>query len=318
MICNATGKTEFNNTMHDEGIIMEDHIIRATAAGGSIRAFAAVTTEMVQLAHLTHGTSGVASAALGRTLTAAAMMSRMMKNEKDTLTLQIKGDGPLGGIIVVTDSFSNVRGYVYNPQVYLPLTATGKYDVGQVVGKNGYLNVIKDMGLKEPYVGYVDLVSGEIGEDIAYYFAASEQVPTVVCLGVLAGPDENIVNAGGYIIQLMPGADEEIIEYLEDKVFFSDSITVMLSDGKDPTAILNELLGEKGLEINERLPCKFQCNCSRDRMERNLISLGSKEIYDMADTQHGAELQCHFCNSKYYFTEEELRALAKNSLPKNT
>lgn len=288
---------------------MEDHIIRATAADGLIRAFAAVTTQMVHQAHVTHETSGVASAALGRTLTAAAMMSRMMKNERDVLTIQVKGDGPLGGIVVVSDSSSNVRGYVYNPQVYLPLNDVGKFDVGQAVGKNGYMNVIKDLGLKEPYVGYVDLVSGEIGEDLAYYFATSEQVPTVVALGVLVNPDESIVTAGGYIIQLMPGTNEEIIEYLEDKVFFADSITTMLTDGLEPSQILERLLGEKGLEINDRLPCKYQCNCSRDRMERNIISLGAVEISEMADEQHGAELQCHFCNKKYNFTEDELRSL---------
>lgn len=288
---------------------MEDHIIRATAAGGGIRAFAAVTKDLVQEAHFIHGTSGVASAALGRTLTAAAMMSRMFKNEKDILTIQIKGDGPLGGIIVVSDYKSNVRGYVYNPEVYIPLNAAGKFDVAGSVGGNGYLNVIKDMGLKEPYVGYVDLVSGEIGEDIAYYFAFSEQVPTVVSLGVLVGPDENVVTAGGYIIQLMPGADESLAKYLEDKVLLADSITYMLSEGIDPSGILEKLLGEKDIEITEKVPCKYLCNCSRDRMERNLISLGAKELLEMADEQHGAELQCHFCSQKYNFSEEDLRGL---------
>ncbi len=288
---------------------MEDHIVRATAAGGAVRAFAAVTKDLVQKAHITHGTSGVASAALGRTLTAAAMMGRMFKNEKDMLTIQIKGDGPLGGIIAVSDAQSNVRGYVYEPQVYLPLNAAGKFDVAQAVGKNGYLNVIKDMGLKEPYVGYVELVSGEIGEDMAYYFASSEQIPTVVSLGVLVDTDEQVVTAGGYIIQLMPGADESIIEFIEDKVFLADSITYMLSVGMDAQAVLNSLLGEKELQITDRLPCKYQCNCSRERMERNLISLGSKELEEMAEEQHGAELQCHFCNTKYQFTEAELREL---------
>lgn len=288
---------------------MEDHIIRATAAEGSIRAFAAVTTEMVRQAHTIHKTSGVATAALGRTLTGAAMMSRMMKNERDVLTMQIKGDGPLGGIVVVSDAYSNVRGYVHNPQVYLPPNADGKLDVGLAVGKNGFMNVIKDLGLKEPYVGQVDLVSGEIGEDIAYYFAASEQIPTAVALGELVNADESIAVAGGYIIQLMPDTDEEIVEYLEDKIFFADFVTTMLTDGLDPTQILERLLGEKGLVINERLPCKYQCNCSRERMERNLVTLGADEIIEMADEQHGAELQCHFCNKKYNFTEDELRSL---------
>jgi molecular chaperone Hsp33 len=288
---------------------MEDHIVRATAANGMVRAFAAVTKDMVQEAHITHGTSGIASAALGRTLTAAAMMSRMFKNENDVLTIQIKGSGPLGGIVVVSDSQSNVKGYVYNPQVYLPLTATGKFDVAGALGKPGYLNVIKDLGLREPYVGYVDLVSGEIAEDIAYYFAYSEQIPTVVSLGVLVGADENIITAGGYMMQLMPGADEELIEYLEDKVMMADSITCMLTDGLEPSEILERFLGEKGLEINDKLSCRFKCDCSRERMERGLVTLGAKELREMADEQHGAELVCHFCNKKYYFTEEELRLL---------
>jgi len=288
---------------------MEDHIIRATAADGAIRAFAAVTTEMVRQAHAIHKTSGVASAALGRTLTSVAMMSRMMKNEQDVLTIQIKGDGPLGGIVVVSDANSNVRGYVHNPQVYMPPNASGRFDVGQAVGKSGYLNVIKDMGLKEPYVGQVNLMSGEIGEDIAYYFAASEQIPTVVALGELINTDESIAVAGGYIIQLMPEADEEIVEYLEDKIFFADFVTTMLTDGLEPSQILERLLGEKGLCINERLPCRYHCNCSRERMERNLVTLGADEILEMADEQHGAELLCHFCNKKYYFSEDELRSL---------
>lgn len=288
---------------------MEDHIVRATAARGGIRAFAAVTKDIVQEAHVIHGTSGVASAALGRTLTAAAMISRMFKNKKDVLTIQIKGDGPLGGIIAVSDYQSNVRGYVYNPVADLPLNEFGKFDVAGAVGKKGYLNVIKDMGMKEPYVGYVDLISGEIGEDIAYYFAYSEQVPTVISLGVLVGPDENVITAGGYIIQLMPGADEELVKYLEGKVLLTDSITYMLSEGLDPSAVLEKLLGEKELEITERVPCMYLCNCTLDRMERNLISLGAKELLEMADEQHGAEIECHFCSKKYHFSEEDLRGL---------
>lgn len=290
---------------------MEDHIVRATAADGYVRAYAAVTTNLVQEARRIHETSGVATVALGRTLTAAAMMARMLKNDKDTMTIQIKGGGPLGLIVVVTDAFSNVRGYVHNTKVYLPLNQAGKFDVAAAIGKDGYLNVIKDLGLKEPYIGYVKLVSGEIGEDLAYYFAASEQVPTVVAVGVLVGPDENVLAAGGYIIQLMPGASEEIIGYIEEKVMFADSITCMLTDGMDAEAVLRSLLGEKDLQVIERLPCSYRCTCSRDRMERNLITLGAEEILKMADEQHGAELQCHFCNSRYHFTEEELRALIK-------
>lgn len=287
---------------------MEDYIIRAMAADGAIRAFAAVTTNIVQEVRDVHRSSGVATAALGRTLTAAAIMARMSKGKKDMLTIQIKGDGPLGGLIAVSDAGSNVRGYVYNPEIYLPLNQYGKFDVAGAVGK-GYLNVIKDYGLKEPYIGYVDLVSGEIGEDIAYYFAFSEQVPSVVSLGALISPDENVVNAGGYILQLMPGADEGLIEFLEARVGSIPSVTGMLSEGKSPEAILEVLLGDKGLEITEKHPCRYVCNCSRDRMERNLVSLGAKELKELADEQHGAELQCHFCNKKYKFTEAEIRGL---------
>ena len=204
-----------------------------------------------------------------------------------------------------------MSGICEQPEGISPAQPRRKFDVAVAVGRNGYLNVIKDMGLKEPYIGYVKLVSGEIGEDLAYYFASSEQVPTVVSVGVLVGPDENVLAAGGYIIQLMPGADEEIIEYLEEKVLLADSITYMLSTGMDGAAVLESLLGEKGLQVTDTLPCRYQCTCSRDRMERNLISLGAEEIVKMADEQHGAELQCHFCNNKYYFTEEELRALVE-------
>ena len=239
---------------------MEDHIVRATVADGYIRAFAAVTTNLVQEAHMIHETSGVATVALGRTLTAAAVMARMLKNEKDVMTIQIRGDGPLGLIVVVGCVFK-CQGYE-QPEGISPAQPRRKFDVAVAVGRNGYLNVIKDMGLKEPYIGYVKLVSGEIGEDLAYYFASSEQVPTVVSVGVLVGPDENVLAAGGYIIQLMPGADEEIIEYLEEKVLLADSITYMLSTGMDGAAVLESLLGEKGLQVTDTLPCRYQCTAA--------------------------------------------------------
>jgi len=288
---------------------MKDNIVRAMAANGGIRAFAAVTTGIVRKAHELHSTSPVATAALGRTLTAAAMMSRLLKNEKDTLTIRIKGDGPLGGIVAVSDSGSNVRGYVHNPSVYIPLNPAGHLDVAGALGKKGNVIVIKDLGLKEPYVGEVELVSGEIGEDLTYYFAVSEQVPTALALGVQIAPDESVLHAGGYLIQLMPDVDESIVEYLEDKIFLADSVTYMLSTGMGPADILEKLLGEKGLEIIETLPCNYVCNCSRERMERNLIALGRDELSAMIEEQHGAELICHFCNSRYYFTEDELKRL---------
>lgn len=290
---------------------MKDYLVRATANNATIRAFATVTTEIVQKAHQIHETSHVASAALGRTLTAAVMMGGMMKDSGNSVTIQVKGDGPLGGIVVVSDTKLNVRGYVYNPMVDIPLNDLGKLDIAFGVGKNGYMNVIKDLGLKEPYIGYVNLVSGEIAEDVAYYFAFSEQIPSVVSLGVLVDTDGSILNAGGYIIQLMPGAGEDVIDYLENKVHSVKPVTALLSEGKSPEDILDIILGEKGLEIHETAPCNYVCNCSRERMERNLLSIGEKEIMDMVREQHGAELSCHFCNSKYYFTEEQLLDLLR-------
>lgn len=284
---------------------MEDYIVRATAAGGSVRMFAAVTTNTVREAVRIHGLSPLASAALGRTMTAAVMMSQMLKGEKDTITIQVKGDGPLGGLVVVSDRHANVRGYVYNPRVYLPLNAEGKLNVGEAIGE-GYLNVIKDFGLKEPYIGYVDLVSGEIGEDITYYFATSEQTPSAVAVGVLVDTDESIINSGGFIIQLMPDAEPAIINYIENTLGAIPSISRLLSYGETPESIMDIIFGEKDLKIIDKVPCSYKCNCSRERMERNIISLGRQEIADIIKEQHSAETQCHFCNNKYHFTEQEL------------
>ncbi|WP_010245894.1 Hsp33 family molecular chaperone HslO [Acetivibrio cellulolyticus] len=285
---------------------MEDYVIRATAAEGTVRAIAAITTNMVKDAMNIHGLSPLASVALGRTMTAASLMSTFLKGSKDTLTIQIKGDGPLGGIVVVSDSSANVRGYVHNPLIYLPLNENGKYDVAGAIGSNGYLNVIRDLGLKEPYIGYVDLVTGEIAEDIAYYFASSEQVPSVVALGVLTNSEEFILSSGGFIIQLMPGADENTISLIEEKISGIPSVTKLLSEGKTPEDILELILGDMNLKIGEKAPCKYQCNCTRERMERNIMSLGKNEIMSMVEEQHGAETQCYFCNSKYQFSEKEL------------
>lgn len=287
---------------------MGDYIIRAIAADGSVRAFAADTTNLVSEAKKIHNLSPIASVALGRLLTGTALMSKMLKGANDTLTLQIKGNGPLEGMVAVSDSEANVRGYVYNPDVKLLINNAGKFDIAKSVGK-GYVNVIKDMGLKEPYIGFVNLISGEIAEDIAYYFAFSEQIPSVVSLGVLVDSDESILNSGGFIIQLMPEADEDVIKYLEEKINQIPSITSMLSQGKSPEDILELILGEKGLRILEKGSCSFACNCSRDRMERNILSLGRDEIMELIQEQHGAEAQCHFCNNKYWFSEEELRNL---------
>jgi len=292
-----------------QGDFMEDYIITASAENHTVRAFFARTTGMVSRAQEIHRLSPTASAALGRTLTAAAMMSRMLKENRGSITIQIKGDGPLGGIVAVTDSKANVRGYVHNPDVHLPLKEDGKLDVGGAVGRNGYLNVIRDLGLKEPYIGYVNLVSGEIAEDIAYYFASSEQTPTVIALGVLIDPDGSVSGAGGYMIQLMPGAGEDIIEFIEGKISRLGPVSKIISDGKGPEEILEMVLRERNPEILDKTPCSFSCNCSRERMERNLVSLGKKEIEDIISEQHEAEVQCHFCNTKYHFSEDDLKKL---------
>lgn len=288
---------------------MKDYIVRATAAQGTVRAFATITTELVGKASRIHGLSPIATAALGRTLTAAGMMSRMLKGENDKLTIQIKGDGPLGGIVVVSDSSANVRGYVHNPIVDLPLNERGKLDIRSAVGF-GYINVIKDMGLKEPYIGFADLVSGEIADDLTYYFATSEQVPSTVALGVLVDAS-GVVSSGGFIIQLMPGTEEETVEKLEKRLIGFPPISKLLAQGTSPEEILELLLEDMNPKMLEQVPCKFECNCSRDRMERNLISIGKKDLLEILADGQGAELQCHFCNTKYNFTHQDMERLIK-------
>ncbi len=290
---------------------MKDYIVRATAAQGTIRAFATSSTELVDKAAKVHGLSPIATAALGRTLTAAGMMSRMLKGENDKLTIQIKGDGPLGGIVVTSDSSANVKGYVYNPIVDLPLNDHGKLDIRTAVGY-GYINVIKDMGLKKPYIGFSDLVSGEIADDLTYYFATSEQVPSTVALGVLVDAN-GVRSAGGFIIQLMPGADEETIEKLENRLIGFPPVSKLLSQGTTPEEILEMLLDEMDPKIIEKVPCKFECNCSKERMERNLISIGKNDLLEILEDGQGAELQCHFCNTKYNFTHQDIEKLIRES-----
>lgn len=290
---------------------MKDYIIRATAAEGTVRAFAAVTTELVNKASVIHGLSPIATAALGRTLTAAGMMSKMLKGEKDKLTIQIKGDGPLGGIVVAADSMANVRGYVHNPDVDLPLNERGKLDIRTAVGY-GYINVIKDMGLREPYIGFADLVSGEIADDLTYYFATSEQVPSTVALGVLVDKD-GVTSAGGFIIQLMPGAEEETVEKLEKRLIGFPSISKLLADGSMPEQILDMLLEDMNPRVIEKIPTSFTCNCSHDRMERNLISIGRNDLLEILEDGKGAELQCHFCNKMYNFSHEDIEKLIKEN-----
>lgn len=295
---------------------MEDYMLRAMTKDRRIRIYAAVTTNTVAYAKEIHEMFPTPAVALGRTLTAAAMMSGTLKDENSTITIQIKGDGPLEGILAVTDAFSNVRGYVHNPYVDIPLNNKGKFDIAGAVGK-GYLNVITDIGLKEPYIGRVNLVSGEIAEDITYYYAVSEQTPTVTSLGVLVGRDGNIINSGGLLIQLMPGHTEEDISWLEKCVEKMPPITKLLEPGKTLENILEEVLPGRELEYLDTRPVRYKCNCSRERMERNLLSLGIKDLEEIAADNKEEELVCHFCRTKYIFKPSEIKVLLELAREKN-
>ena len=290
---------------------MNDYIVRATAADNQVRAFAATTRGLVEVARKHHNTSPVATAALGRLLTAGAMMGSMMKNEKDMLTIQIRGDGPLGGITVTADSSANVKGYVENPDVMLP-PKNGKLDVGGAVGI-GLIQVIKDMGLKEPYVGQTILVSSEIAEDLTYYFANSEQVPSSVGLGVLMDRDNTVHCAGGFIIQMMPFAQEKTIAQIEENLKNVTSVTALLEKGLTPEELLEVLLGNVGLEITDTIPTQFYCNCSKDRVEQAVASIGKKDIQEMIEEGKDIEVKCHFCNTAYNYTVEDLKRIIKRS-----
>ena len=276
-----------------------------------MRAFAATTKNLVEIARQHHNTSPVATAALGRTLTAGAIMGSMMKNDTDMLTLQIRGDGPLEGITVTADSHANVKGYVGNPDVMLP-PKNGKLDVGGAVGI-GLLQVIKDMGLKEPYVGQTILVSSEIAEDLTYYYASSEQVPSSVGLGVLMNKDNTVRCAGGFIIQLMPFATEETISQLEENLKDVTSVTDFLDKGYTPEQMLEKLIGHLDLEITDTIPTQFYCNCSKERVEQAVASIGRKDIQEMINEGKDIEVKCHFCNTAYNYTVEDLKAILKRS-----
>ena len=289
---------------------MEDRIIRATAGGGKIRAFAAYTREMVETARQAHNTSPVITAALGRLLTAGAMMGVTLKSEDDLLTLQIHGSGPAKGLTVTADAKANVKGYAIVPDVVLPANDKGKLDVSGALGI-GVLSVIKDMGLKDPYVGQVELKTGEIAEDLTYYFAVSEQVPSAVGLGVLMNRDNTVKQAGGFIIQLMPFADDAIIDKLEETIANMPSVTTLLDEGKSPEDILEYLLGDFGFEILEEYPTQFTCNCDKKRVEKALIAVGKKELKNMIDDNEPIEVKCHFCNKGYTFDVEELKEILK-------
>jgi molecular chaperone Hsp33 len=287
---------------------MPDYIVRATAGKGQIRAFAATTRDLVEKARESHNTSPIATAALGRLLTAGSMMGIMMKSEKDLLTLQIRGAGPIGGLTVTADYKGNVKGYVLHPEVMLPPNSQGKLDVGGAIGV-GLLSVIKDLGLKEPYSSQTALQTSEIGDDLTYYYATSEQVPSSVGLGVLMSRDNTVKQAGGFIIQLMPFAEEEVIDKLEEKLKDITSVTDLLEEGYTPEMILEKILGDMDLEINETVPTQFYCNCTKERVEKALISIGKKDIQEMIDDGKSIEVNCHFCNKQYEFTIDELETI---------
>ncbi len=291
---------------------MADYIVRATAAKGQIRAFAATTRDVVEEARKRHNTSPVATAALGRLLTGGVMMGTMMKNDTDILTVQIKGGGPIGGITVTADACGNVKGYPDNPEVLIPARKDGKLDVAGAVGV-GILNVIKDMGLKEPYCGQTVLQTSEIAEDLTYYFATSEQVPSSVGLGVLMNQNNTVRQAGGFIVQVMPFATEETIDTLENNISQISSVTAMLDEGMSPEDILNKVMEGLDVEFIDTIPAKFYCNCSKERVEKAVVSVGKKEIQSMIDDKEPIEVKCHFCNSAYHFSVDELKELLKKS-----
>lgn len=291
---------------------MSDYIVRAMAANQQIRAFAAVTKDVVETARKAHNTSPVATAALGRLLTGGAMMGVMMKGEKDILTLQIKAGGPLNGITVTADSKGRVKGYVGNPNVCIPANAKGKLDVAGAVGV-GFMNVIKDMGMKEPYLGQVALQTSEIAEDLTYYFATSEQVPSAVGLGVLMNKDNTVRQAGGFIVQVMPFAEEAVIDKLEENVRNISSVTTLLEEGHTPESLLEKVLEGFDVEISDRVPTEFYCNCSKSRVEKALISIGRKDLNEMIQDGKDVELNCHFCNTNYVFSVEELKEILRKS-----
>ena len=289
---------------------MSDYIVRATAANHQVRAFAATTRDVVEKARAAHNTSPVVTAALGRLLTAGSLMGSMMKNEKDLLTIQIKCDGPIQGLTVTADVAGNVKGYVENPSVMLPPSAKGKLDVAGALGL-GVLNVIKDMGLKEPYVGQTILTTSEIAEDLTYYFATSEQVPSSVGLGVLMEKDNTVKQAGGFIIQVMPFVEDAVVEQLEKNIANLEPVTAMLDKGMTPEQILETVLAGMDVEFNDTMETRFACNCSKERVEKALISIGRKDIQEMIDEGKPIEMHCHFCNTSYSFTVEELKGIVR-------
>ena len=285
-----------------------DYMVRATAADDQIRLFAATTKELVEYARAAHGTSTIATAALGRTMTAAVMMGTMMKEDKALVTVQIKGDGPIGEILVTADSKGHVKGYVSNPDVWLPKNERGKLNVGGAVG-SGTMRVIRDLGMKEPYIGMIELQSGEIADDFTYYFATSEQIPSSVGLGVLVNEDQSVREAGGFIVQLMPGTSIEMIEKLEQTLSTIDSVTDMLKSGMSPEDMVGYILGDIEFRIMEKTELSFKCGCSVEKLEKTLMSLGRKELENMIQENVPIDVCCHFCSKHYNFEVEDLKRI---------
>lgn len=292
---------------------MSDYIVRATAANAQIRAFACTTRDMAEAARQAHNTSPVVTAALGRLMAAGAMMGAMLKGEEDILTLQIKSDGPVKGLTVTADSKGNVKGYANVADVILPANSKGKLDVAKAVGP-GFLTVIKDMGMKEPYSGQTMLKTSEIAEDLTYYFAASEQIPSSVGLGVLMEKNNTVKCAGGFIVQLMPFAEDGVIDRLEKNLQRITSVTGLLEEGRTPEQLLELILDGLEPEILDTMKTGFHCNCSRQRVEKALVSIGRKELQEMIDDGKPIEMNCHFCNTNYSFTVEELKELYRKAV----
>ena len=291
---------------------MADRIVRAISTDGMVQAAAICSRDLTERARQIHKTLPVATAALGRTLAAASMMGNALKSDGASLTLQFKGGGPLGTVLAVSDNEGNVRGYVTNPHVDIPLRKDGKLDVGTAVGHEGTLTVIKDLHMKEPYVGTIDLLGGEIAEDVAGYFVESEQIPTACALGVLVDRDQSVKAAGGYLIQLMPGAEEDTIAKVEGGIMAAGAVSAILEKNDDPEAMLRTVMSDFDLKILETCPVEYRCYCSRERVERALISLGRTELEQMLSEQGGCQLTCQFCDAVYEFTAEDIQRLLKN------
>lgn len=291
---------------------MADRIVRAISTDGMVQAAAICSRDLTERARQIHKTLPVATAALGRTLAAASMMGNALKSDGASLTLQFKGGGPLGTVLAVSDNEGNVRGYVTNPHVDIPLRKDGKLDVGAAVGHEGTLTVIKDLHMKEPYVGTIDLLGGEIAEDVAGYFVESEQIPTACALGVLVDRDQSVKAAGGYLIQLMPGAAEDTIAKVEGGIMAAGAVSAILEKNDDPEAMLRTVMSDFELKILETCPVEYRCYCSRERVERALISLGRTELEQMLSEQGGCQLTCQFCDAVYEFTAEDIQRLLKN------